>query len=222
MAILFTLVTFLLFITITYLRSLPHEAQVVAASPPGTALSVPQMVNVGGTEVPKEYSFHPGHTWAAVEDNLRARVGLDSFAANLIGSIDRFELPGLNRWVRQGQKLCKVIVGETEVSLVSPIEGIVVATNLKLREDPGLAIRDPYGEGWLFTVQSPDLSLNLKNLLQGGLVAAWINSSAARLKAMAAGFAPAFAQDGGLPVSGLLTQVDPELRRQMIDEFFLG
>jgi hypothetical protein len=105
---------------------------------------------------------------------------------------------------------------------VSPVEGIVVAVNPKLREDPGLVVRDPYGEGWLFAVHSPDLVINLKNLLHGDLVRAWLRNSLERVNSMATGFAPALAQDGGLPVAGVLARVDPALRRQMINEFFLS
>jgi glycine cleavage system H lipoate-binding protein len=222
MSILFTLVTFLLFVTVSYLRSAQREA--VQPPPPlkVTAIPKPPLVDAAGFEVPKEFSFHPGHTWAAVEEKQRARVGLDSFAANLLGKLKRIELPGVNRWVRQGQRVCKLISGETTVELVAPVEGIVVAVNTKLLEDPGLLLRDPYGEGWLFAVHSPDLLINLKNLMQGALVRAWMRNSIERVNALASGFAPALAQDGGLPVSGLLLRVDPTLQRQMINEFFLG
>ncbi|HWQ03282.1 MAG TPA: glycine cleavage system protein H [Candidatus Nitrosotenuis sp.] len=222
MSILFALVTFLLFITISYIRSMRlHPAQV--AQGPRLAKSwQPQLVDGGGFNIPKNFSFHVGHTWAVAEDKQRARVGLDSFAANLLGSVDSIEMPGLNRWVRQGQKVCKVRCGETTVELVAPVEGIVVAVNSKLRDDPGLAIRDPYGEGWLFSVHSPELSINLKNLLRGGLVHAWMRNSIERVAALAAGVAPALAQDGGLPVAGLLNQVDAALQHKMINEFFLG
>ena len=221
MSILLALVTFLLFVTITYLRSTRAQPAATAEAVPA-ALPVAPMVNVRGFNVPKEYSFHPGHTWAASEDNRRARVGMDDFAANLIGKVDRVDVPSLNRWVRQGQKVCKVTAGDTEVELVSPVEGIVVSVNEKLRDDPSLATREPYSEGWLFSVQSPDLEVNRKNLLQGNLVQAWMHDSVEHACAMATGFEPALAQDGGVPVSGLLTKVDADLRHQMISEFFLS
>mgnify|MGYP001607323334 CR=1 FL=1 len=67
-----------------------------------------------------------------------------------------------------------------------------------------------------------DIVLNMKNLLKGGLVRTWFRDSIERVNAMAAGFAPALAQDGGLPVHGLLSRVDEKLQRQMINEFFLS
>lgn len=222
MSILFALVTFLLFVLVSYLRSTKQQPAMVAESPQGAKAPKVQLISLGGLEIPKDYSFHPGHTWAAIENAQHARVGLDSFAANLVGPIESVDLPGLNRWVRQGQPVCKLSAGDTTLELVAPVEGIITAVNPKLREEPSLATREPYGEGWLFKVQSPDLVINLKNLLKGGLVKAWFRDSIERVNAMAAGFAPALAQDGGLPVNGLLTRVDEKLRRQMIHEFFLS
>jgi glycine cleavage system H protein len=221
MSILFALVTFLLFVAISYLRTVNRQPAPIAEAPPVPALK-PQMVSLGEFDVPKDYCFHLGHTWAAAEDAQHARVGLDTFAANLIGPIESVDLPGLNRWVRQGQKVCKATAGETTVQLVAPVEGIVSAINARLLDDPSLAIREPYGDGWLYKVQSPDLHINLKNLLHGGLVRAWFRDCIQRVNAMATGFAPALAQDGGLPIHGLLTRVDEKLQREMKDEFFLS
>jgi hypothetical protein len=39
---------------------------------------------------------------------------------------------------------------------------------------------------------------------------------------MLAGPSPALAQDGGLPIDGLLPQLTPELQRQVVKEFFLS
>ena len=222
MSILFALVTFLLFVLVSYMRSTRMQLAGTAESVQTAKAPKLQLISLGGFDVPKDYSFHPGHTWAAIEDSQHARVGLDGFATNLIGSIDSVELPGLNRWVRQGQRICKVAAGDTTVELVAPVEGIITAVNAKLQEDPSLATREPYGDGWLFKVQTPDLVVNLKNLLKGGLVRTWFRDSIERVNAMAAGFAPALAQDGGLPVHGLLTRVDEKLQRQMINEFFLS
>jgi glycine cleavage system H lipoate-binding protein len=221
MSILFALVTFLLFVLVSYLRSTQRTPVLLAHNPQVDRTPKVQLMNLGVAEVPKDYSFHFGHTWAAVENSQHARVGMDDFAANLMGTVESVDLPGLNRWVRQGQPVCKLTVGDTTLGLVAPVEGIITAVNTRLRDEPSLATSDPYGNGWLYKVQSPDLAINLKNLMKGGLVKAWFRDSIERVNAMAAGFAPALAQDGGLPVRGLLTRVDEKLRRQMIQEFFL-
>jgi len=58
--------------------------------------------------------------------------------------------------------------------MVSPIEGTVSDINPALAADlTKLALRDPYGEGWLMTVQAPDAKTSFRNLLGGPLVRWW-------------------------------------------------
>jgi hypothetical protein len=71
-------------------------------------------------------------------------------------------------------------------------------------------------------VKSPDLIVNKKNLVQGSMVAPWLQNSVTRLNGMVAQLAaPTMAADGGLPLAGLLTRVAPELREKLAKKFFL-
>jgi glycine cleavage system H lipoate-binding protein len=220
MSILFVLLTFLLIISLSTLRK-THEKNAVKPEL-WAAPKPPRMEREYGFEIPQDYCFHPGHTWALKETPETARVGLDSFAANLLGKIDRVEVTGLNRWVRQGQRLVKVVAGGTSLELLSPVEGVVTALNQEVLQNPDLVTSDPYKNGWIALVKSPDLSVNQKNLVQGLMVAPWLQQNIARLNGMLAQLSPAMAQDGGLPVKGLLSQVTPELREKLVDEFFLS
>jgi hypothetical protein len=129
---------------------------------------------------------------------------------------------GENRWVRQGQKLMTIHAGGESFDLVSPVEGVLTAINRDIVEDPTLASRDPYQKGWIATVKSPDIALNQKNLVQGGMVAPWLQNTVTRLNGMVAQLAPTMAADGGLPMPGLLMRVTPELRQKLVKEFFLA
>lgn len=219
MSILFVLLTFLIIITTLYFRR-PEQAMVLqAANSQQVRPAVP--VKFAGMEAPEKYSFHPGHTWLNDEGRQNARVGIDGFAANLIGKIDSIELAELNRWVRQGQRLCTVHQGDRKIEMLSPVEGVVVSVNHELLKDPNLASEKPYGDGWLCLIKAPELSINSNNLLHGAIVPAWMQNSYARMGAMLQQLTPALAQDGGLPVKGVLFQVDPNIQQQLTKEFFL-
>jgi glycine cleavage system H lipoate-binding protein len=219
MSILFVLLMFLLVMSISYFRSRGEVAAQpeVWAGPPA-----PRLEREYGFSIPEGYSFHPGHTWVLKEDGENARVGVDTFAANLIGKIDRVEVMGLSRWVRQGQKLVTLISGPERFELVSPVEGVVMAVNKEVLADPGLLARDPYQNGWIAIVKSPDLALNKKNLVQGEMVAPWLQNSVTRLNGMVSQLSPTLAADGGVPLPGLLMRVIPELREKLAREFFLA
>lgn len=222
MSILFVLLTFLLIITVTYFRRPTGETLQVQPEAPGrTRVSAPVMMKTSGFEIPTGYSFHPGHTWVCDEGRQNARVGMDAFAAQLFGKLDRIETVELNRWVRQGQKLWTVTRDGKSVDMLSPIEGVVASLNHQVIKNPATLNADPYKEGWVCVVKAPDMQTNLRNLIQGPLVAPWMQNTLNRLGALASQFAPAMAQDGGLPVNGLLMQMDPATQERIVKEFFL-
>jgi glycine cleavage system H lipoate-binding protein len=221
MSILFVLLMFLLIMTIGYFRSTGHE--VVARPQPSLGpMPSPKLDRALGMAIPQGYCFHPGHTWAMKDGPESARLGLDSFAANLIGQIDRIDVVGENRWVRQGQKIVTIHSGDISIDLVSPVEGVIMNINHDALEDPKIIARDPYEKGWLLAVKSPDLAVNQKNLVQGGMVAPWLQNSVTRLNSMVAELSPAMAADGGVPVAGLITRVAPDVREKLLREFFLA
>ena len=219
MSILFVLLMFLLVMSINYVRT---REQVIAQPQAWAGPQAVRMQREYGFSIPEDYCFHPGHTWVLKEGGENARVGIDSFAANLLGTIEHVDVIGLNRWVRQGQKLMTIRSCGQNFELVSPVEGVVMAVNKDAAQDPGLIARDPYQSGWIAIVKSPDLVTNKKNLVQGGMVAPWLQNSVTRLNGMVAQLAPTMAADGGLPLAGLLARVTPELREKLAKEFFLA
>ena len=220
MSILFVLLTFLLILTVMYFRR-PEAAANTLQVAPGKQVATPVMLKQGGFEVPQEYAFHPGHTWVVDEGRQNARVGFDAFAANLFGKVDSIELADLNRWVRQGQPLCTITREGRTVQMLSPIEGVLISVNHEVLKNPNLAIQDPYKNGWLCVIKAPEMATNVKNLLQGPIVLPWMQNSLARMAGMVQQLTPALAQDGGLPVKGLLFQVDAGVQQQLVKEFFL-
>ncbi len=199
----------------------PQEATDALQVTPSKGLATPIMLQGTGFEVPQGYCFHPGHTWVLDEGHQNARVGIDAFAGNLFGKIDSIELAALNRWVRQGQKLCTVKREGRSIDLLSPVEGVLVSVNHEVLKNPNLVVEKPYKNGWLCVVKAPELGINTKNLLQGAIVTAWMQNSIARLAAKLQQLSPALAQDGGLPVKGLFFQVDASVQQQLAQEFFL-
>jgi glycine cleavage system H lipoate-binding protein len=222
MSILFVLLTFLLILTVMYFRRPDAAANTLQAAPAkSTAVPQPFVMKQGGFEIPEGYCFHPGHTWVVDEGRQNARVGIDAFAGNLFGKIDSIEVADLNRWVRQGQPLCTVTREGRSIQMLSPVEGVLVSVNLEVLKNPNLIVDDPYKNGWLCVVKAPEMATNVKNLLRGTIVLPWLQNSLARIGAMVQQLSPALAQDGGLPVKGLLFQIDDATQHELVCEFFL-
>jgi glycine cleavage system H lipoate-binding protein len=220
MSILFVLLTFLLILTVMYFRR-PQPATDTVQAATRQEMGAPTMIKFAGFEIPETYCFHAGHTWLSDEGRQNGRVGMDAFAANLLGQIDSIDFAELNRWVRQGQRLCTIGRGVNKVELLSPVEGVLVSINHEVAKNPNLAVEDPYKDGWLCVIKAPELAINSKNLLRGPIVPAWMQHSMLRVGEMLLPTAPALAQDGGLPVKGLLFEVDRNVQRELTKEFFL-
>src|SRR5271167_3880673 len=159
MTVLLVLLMFAIFLTIDYFYSkAKHPVLQVAPAMRKHEATAPRLQPslVGGFEVPENLRYHPGHTWALSESPNLVRVGMDDFASKLTGKLESITLPQRGQWIRQGQKMCTLYRDDVAVDMVSPIEGSVSDINQALIKDPKLALRDPYGEGWLLTVQAPD------------------------------------------------------------------
>ncbi len=222
MSILFVLLTFLLILTVMYFRR-PEDAVNTLQVAPVKKINAPApfMMKHGGFEIPEGFCFHPGHTWVVDEGRQNARVGIDAFAGNLFGKIDSIEVTDLNRWVRQGQPLCTITREGRTIQMLSPVEGVLISVNHEVLKNPNLIIDDPYKNGWLCVVKAPEMATNVKNLLQGTVVLPWLQNSLTRIGAMVQQLTPALAQDGGLPVKGLLFLVDNSTQHELVHEFFL-
>jgi len=177
---------------------------------------------VGGFRVPEHLRYHPGHTWALSESPTLVRVGMDEFSAKLMGKVDRIVLPQRGQWIRQGQKIWTIFRDGQSVDMLSPIEGQVTDINENAARDPEQARKDPYSEGWLVAVHSPDAKTNLRNLLSGALARTWTEQCAARLRAMLPSPAGALAQDGGEAIDDLSSQLPEQRWATVAMEFFLS
>jgi glycine cleavage system H lipoate-binding protein len=224
MTVLLVLLTFATFLLIDHFFSRRHAIQPALQVAPAKREAAVRLQPglVGGFQVPENMRYHPGHTWALSESPSLVRVGMDDFASKLTGKLERITLPQRGQWIRQGQKICTLHRDGTTVDMVSPIEGSVADINDAVIEDPKLALRDPYGEGWLLTVQSPDAKTNFRNLLGGALARWWMEESASRLQRKMPMALGALAQDGGVAMDNLTAQIPNQVWAQLAKEFFLS
>lgn len=222
MTVLLVLLTFATFLLIDHFYSRKRVVQPVlqVAKREGPPKLAPSLV--GGFHVPENLRYHPGHTWALSESPSLVRVGMDDFASKLAGKFERITLPQRGQWIRHGQKLCTIHRDGVTVDMVSPIEGSVADINEAIVRDAQLAGKDPYGEGWLLTVQSPDAKTNFRNLLGGALARWWTEESASRLQRKMPMMLGALAQDGGVAVDNLASQIPDKDWATLAKEFFLS
>ena len=221
MTVILVLVTFLTFIVLDYFlnrkKALNTAAVVERVAAPVSAGAD----YVSGFHTPGQVSYHPGHTWLVQERKSVVRVGADEFAAALAGKIEKIELPKPGQWVRQGQKVLSLYRNGEKTEMVSPTEGEVMAINPEVVNNPALVRNDPYGKGWLLTINVPDEENTTRNLIPKGLVHEWMRLAVDRLYSRQPMLAGAVAADGGRPAEDLLSEVPDANWKQITSEFFL-
>ena len=220
MTVLLVLATFLTFIVLDYVMN--RNKTLVPVSP--AARNVPSASAgdyVGGFRVPRNLSYHPGHSWLVRERKNVVRVGVDEFAAALIGKADKISLPSPGQWIRQGQNALGFYRGGEETQMVSPTEGEVLAVNPDLLQNPALLRQDPYGQGWLITVNVPDEVSTNRNLVPKALIRDWMRDASDRLYARQPVLAGEVAADGGRATEDLAAQLGGVNWKELTGEFFL-
>ncbi len=218
MVALLVLLTFASFILVDYL--LHREKYRFPVAEPEAEPQPETAPVVAGVALPESLHYHPGHTWAVDRGHGRIRVGLDEFAAGLLGAIRKIEAPPRGRWLRQGEKGWTVHTGLGQAPMLAPADGEIVAVNDQALADPSLITRDPYRAGWLLEVFSPDAEVSLRNLLSGALARRWMEWSVAELRRALSPATMATALDGGRIHSGFGEQLSPEKWRELTERFF--
>jgi glycine cleavage system H protein len=107
------------------------------------------------SDVPAHLRYTADHEWVQAEGES-LKIGITRYAADALGDVVYVDHPAVGSSVQAG-----AIVGEVESTksvgeIFSPVTGTVVETNQAVVDDPELINRDPYGEGWLFRVDTTD------------------------------------------------------------------
>ncbi len=221
MTVVLVLFTFLIFIVLDWALNRNKAPQTVAAEIPAAAASAVEQPYVDGFLVPQQLTYHPGHTWALRERKNLVRVGVDEFAAALVGSVEKIEAPKPGQWVRQGQRALSFFRGNEKTEMVCPTEGEVVEINEEILKNPSLLRTDPYGKGWVAMMHVPDEETTARNMVPSALVKNWMRDAVTRLYARQPRLAGAVAADGGRPAGDLLGGLPAVNWKEVTSEFFL-
>ena len=112
---------------------------------------------------PEELRYSADHEWVKVEGK-QVIVGITEYAQSELGDIVFVELPEVGTEVVMEEELTEIESTKTTSPVLAPVSGKIVEVNEELKESPQLINEDPYGKGWIVTLQmtNPD---DLENLM---------------------------------------------------------
>jgi len=156
-----------------------------------------EVQNIKGFDVPVGYYFHNGHTWARIESGGFIRIGFDDFSLKLLGKADALDLPLMGNELDPDKAGWGLKRKDQQADVLSPVGGVITEVNSKVRENPELANREPYGDGWLFMVRTPNIKKTVKSLMTDTSSLDWMNAEVNQLETMIEEVAGPLAADGG-------------------------
>jgi glycine cleavage system H protein len=106
--------------------------------------------------IPQNLQYTSEHEWVRLEGDT-AVVGITQYAADALGDVVYVDLPKVGSTIAAG-----AIVGEAESTksvgeLFAPVSGEIIEANQAVIDSPELVNSDPYGAGWLFSVNVSSL-----------------------------------------------------------------
>jgi len=176
---------------------------------------------VRGFDVPFGYYYDNGHAWARIESGGTIRVGMDDFALKVLGAADAYDLPLMGKELTHGKAGWGLRRKDNQAHVLSPVSGVIVEVNAGVRENPSTSNRDPYGNGWLFVVHSPDIKKTVDPLMADAESLNWMNHEVHRLEGMIESVAGPLAADGGYLTDDIYGAM-PSLGWDNLTKAFLG
>jgi glycine cleavage system H lipoate-binding protein/ABC-type phosphate transport system substrate-binding protein len=170
------IVAILMVIGLTYLFT-RHES-----IPGEEVLSPIPALNEGAVRSPKGLYYDKTHTWAFMEQDGFVRIGIDDFLLHITGTITRIKMKEAGEYVRRGEKILTLTKFGKQLSLYSPVSGIIKAQNAKLHENSSLVNNYPYAEGWVYLVEPKNWQRELQFMWLGEKHREWLKDELTRLR----------------------------------------
>jgi len=141
---------YLLFLIIFWNVANKHERMIIQIK------KVISNLSAGILRIPQGLFYNRYHTWTHLEESGEARVGLDDFLQHITGEVKLSFLKNAGEMIRKGDLLTQIDKDGKQLKVFSPISGVILNSNLSLREDPAILNADPYGKGWIYKIKPSD------------------------------------------------------------------
>lgn len=105
--------------------------------------------------IPADLRYTKDHEWIRVE-GTEATIGITDFAQSELGDIVFVDIGTEGQDLESEAVFGTVEAVKTVSDLFMPIAGKITTVNPDLADDPAAVNKDPYGKGWMVTVQMSD------------------------------------------------------------------
>ena len=125
------------------------------------------------SEIPSDLIYTEAHEWVRETEGGVVRIGITDHAQSQLGDVVFVQLPTVGDTLTAGDAMGEVESTKSVSDIYAPVTGTVVEVNGDLADTPERLNEDPYGEGWLFVIETADGATELldagayRNLIEG-------------------------------------------------------
>lgn len=127
-----------------------------AGVPFRTALSEPGR---RASHFPDDRLYSSGHLWLRPVDgggDRALRLGVDAFAAAVIGHCREVRWCAPGRRFGRGETVCEIDLDLGLLPLAAPLAGRATDANRRLSREPGRLLTEPYDDGWILELEADE------------------------------------------------------------------
>ena len=106
------------------------------------------------SNIPTDLRYTKSHEWVRQTKAGAVEIGITDHAQEALGDLVFVEVPDQGRALKAGEACAVVESVKAASDVYSPLAGTVSAGNAALADKPELLNQDPYGEGWLFRLET--------------------------------------------------------------------
>ncbi len=106
-------------------------------------------------DVPDDLRYSTDHEWVRAEGN-QVRIGITDYAQDALGDVVFVQVPDVGTEVAAGAGISEVESTKSVSDIYAPVAGTIVEVNADLDATPENLNADPYGTGWICTIEVTD------------------------------------------------------------------
>jgi glycine cleavage system H protein len=106
---------------------------------------------------PDDLKYHKEHIWVRASGK-KVMIGITDYAQDALGDIVYVDLPEVDTDVESNSEIGEIESTKATSSIIAPLNGRVLEVNEDLSESPEMINDDPYGKGWIATIELDDTS----------------------------------------------------------------
>lgn len=123
---------------------------------------------------PQGLRYSREHEWVRVE-GTRAVIGITDYAQDALGDVVYVQVPDVGLLVIAHASIAEIESTKSVSEVYCPVSGSVVEVNDQLEATPEAINEDPYGRGWIFTIELADAA-ELDGLMDAAAYEAFLAS----------------------------------------------